>query len=618
MLIFSLVCQNGFLPSTRAIYQTSIFLAFAASAFAQVVPPPDKPNPERFTDMQITSYIYKPHQLPPPPLSQLQVPAGFKIEKFAENLGNARMLATGPNGDLYVTRREQGDVVKLKIGANGLSAGEPVRVAARPGVHGIAFHRGKVYLATPHEIFTGEVKPDGSFGPLEMVIHDLPDAGQHNTRTVQIGPDEMMYIGVGSTTNEANEPNQEAATLLRASLDGKHRSVFASGLRDTIGWGWHPVTGELWGMDQGIDWMGNDVMPEELNRIEKGKHYGWPYVYADNKINPRLDPPPGIEKTEWAKNSTPMVMGYIGHSSPIQLAFYQASQFPADYKGDAFVSMHGSWNRKPASGYEVIRIHFENGQPQKIEPFVTGFLTEEGEYGRPAGALVTRDGSFLFTDDRNGIIYRVSYQAGGASGAASNQEPTAVPAKPMLEQNQQGVKKPLAYEMPEFKNKNKIEVTSPAYKAKGTIPVVYSHYDQNASIPLAWAGGPAGTKSYALLMEDPDATSTPLPVVHWVAWNIPTSTSSLREGLLPTDFLQDPKGLRQGTNSMGVVGYSGPKPPEGDPAHRYFIQIFALDRELDLPRGAKRDELIAASAGHVLAVGVLEGKFKRPSEPKKP
>jgi len=144
---------------------------------------------------------------------------------------------------------------------------------------------------------------DGTFGSLEMIIHDLPDAGQHNTRTVQIGPDDMMYISVGSTCNECAEPNPENATILRATLDGKTRSIFASGLRDTVCWGWHPSTGELWGMDNGMDGLGDNDPAEELNHIEKGKRYGWQYVCADNKHNPHLDPPGGIQKSDWAKSS---------------------------------------------------------------------------------------------------------------------------------------------------------------------------------------------------------------------------------------------------------------------------------------------------------------------------
>jgi glucose/arabinose dehydrogenase len=157
-------------------------------------------------DVEITSHIFKPAELRAPAAEQLRVPDGFRIEKFAENVGNARILAVGADGSVYVTRREQGDVLMFKVGANGFAAGSPVRVASRAGLHGIAFSKGKVYLASVHEIFKANVMPDGTFGPLEMIIHDLPDAGQHNTPTVQIGPDAMMYISVGSTCNDALSP----------------------------------------------------------------------------------------------------------------------------------------------------------------------------------------------------------------------------------------------------------------------------------------------------------------------------------------------------------------------------------------------------------------------------
>ena len=129
----------------------------------------------------------------------------------------------------------------------------------------------------------------------------------------------------------------------------------------TVGWGWQPQTGELWAMDNGMDGLGDNVPPEELNRIEKEKRYGWPYLFGDNQTNPHSDPPGGIQKSDWAKVSTPMTLGYMAHAAPMQMSFYNASQFPAEYQGDAFVSMRGSWNRKPPAGYEVVRIHFRNG-----------------------------------------------------------------------------------------------------------------------------------------------------------------------------------------------------------------------------------------------------------------
>ncbi|MDQ6663285.1 MAG: YbhB/YbcL family Raf kinase inhibitor-like protein [Acidobacteriota bacterium] len=569
---------------------------------------------EHRADVQITGHVFKPSELPAPNLAQLHIPAGFHIEKFAENAGNARVLAVGPDGSIYLTRREQGDVLMFKVGANGLSAGPPKRVASRTGLHGIAISKGKVYLASVHEIFKADLLADGSFGPLEMIIHDLPDAGQHNTRTVQIGPDDMMYISIGSTCNECSEPNPENAAILRASLDGKTRSVFASGLRDTIGWGWHPQTGELWGMDHGIDWLGDNNQPEELNHIEKGKRYGWPYVYGNNEPNPHVDPPGGIRKSEWAKSSTPMSLGYTAHAAPMQMSFYNGGQFPAEFRGDAFVSMRGSWNRKPASGYEVVRIRFRSGSPVAIEPFVTGFVSPEGEYGRLVGNAVAKDGSLLFTDDRNGVIYRLSYTGGSVEGTGT----TIIPDQPMLRQNQTGVRSALAMASPQTQTNGKITVTSTSFRDGGTIPTPHSSYDQNASPPLQWTTGPAGTQSYAILMEDPDAKTTPLPVIHWVVWNIPASATSLREGLETLDRLEDPDGLRQGVNSSGTVGYKGPRPPVGDLAHQYYIEVFALDRKLDLQYGAKRDDVLGALQGHVLAIGQLKGLFVRPDHPVKP
>jgi Raf kinase inhibitor-like YbhB/YbcL family protein len=558
-------------------------------------------------DVEVTGHILKPPQLPPPDISKLTVPDGFVIERAAENLGNARIIVVAADGSIYITRREQGDVLLLKDAGNGELA-PPVRAASRPGVHGLALYQGSAYLATPHEVFRGDILPDGTFGPLEMLIHDLPDAGQHNTRTIQIGPDGMMYISIGSTCNECNEPNPENATILRASLDGKQRAIWASGLRDTIGWGWHPETGELWGMDHGIDWLGDGIPPEELNKIVRGNRYGWPYFWGDNKVNPHLDPPPPLTKAEWQKTSTPIVLGYTSHAAPMQMSFYDGPQFPLEYRGDAFVSMRGSWNRKPPAGYEVVRIHFEHGEPQRIEPFVTGFVAAEGEYGRLCGNAVAADGSLLFTDDRNGVLYRVSY-----TGEPNGLPPSTIPPDAMLEQASRGNGVPIAIERLETAASEAIDVVSPAFTDGAPIPLIYSEYEQGVSFPVAWSPGPAGTESYVLIMEDPDS-AMPKPFVHWVVWNIPATVNDLREGLQEQDVLLDPPGLRQGVTSRGNVGYLGPRPPAGDPPHVYHVQVFALDTVLDVPlSGANRDQLLAAMSGHVIARGEIKGTFARPA-----
>jgi Raf kinase inhibitor-like YbhB/YbcL family protein len=276
--------------------------------------------------------------------------------------------------------------------------------------------------------------------------------------------------------------------------------------------------------------------------------------------------------------------------------------------------MRGSWNRRPPSGYEVVRIHFKNGQPVSIEPFVTGFVTQHGEYGRLVGNAVARDGSLLFTDDRNGVIYRVSYE--GAGGHSPMQ---TISGESMLHQARAGAKSDIAIHLPETGTHSSLTVTSKAFAAGDAIPPLYSSYDQNASPALRWTEGPQGTRSYAILLEDPDAKTTPSPVVHWVVWNIPGTVTALREGLESLDRLQDPMGLRQGPNTAaGSVGYKGPRPPEGDPPHHYHFEVFALDQVLDLRAGANREDLVTAMRGHVLAKGELIGLFKRPERPVKP
>jgi len=609
-------------PITRS--RSAIRLIAAAAALSPLAPlprfasaaPRAPTGGAAVADVEVKGHVFEPSELPPPDLAALKVPKGFKVDVFASKLGNARMLAIAPDGTVYFTRRDEGDVMMLKD-AGGRAAGPPERVASRSGVHGIALHDGKVYLATPKQIFRADVLSDGRFGPLEMLIHDLPDAGQHNTRTVQIGPDDMMYISVGSTCNECLDTNPENATILRASLDGKSRAIFAAGLRDTVGWGWHPQTGELWGMDQGMDWLGDELPPEELNHIEKGKRYGWPYYWGDNKPNPHVREVGGVTPPEWLADSTPMVLGYTAHAAAMQMAFYTGTQFPAAYHGDAFVAMRGSWNRKPPRGYEVVRIHFTNGQPGAIEPFLTGFLTPRGESARPCGVAMAHDGALLFTDDRNGVIYRISY-AGPQTQAATTPMPAAPSAGPMKQQAARGSGVPLASQRPETAAKGTLDVSSPAFRDGAAIPVTYSEYDQGASVPLRWTAGPAGTRAYVIIMEDPDSKKPPNPVVHWVAWNIPSDVTALREGLQQQEQLTDPPGLRQGPNSAGSLGYRGPRPPEGDPPHHYHLQLFAVDRRLDVRVGADRDEVLEQMNGHVLAKGELVGTFKRPDRPAKP
>src|SRR5690606_30056044 len=314
-------------------------------------------------------------------------------------------------GSIYVTRPDQGDVLRL-ADANDDGLAEVIQsvTSGYPLIHGIAFDGDTVYLATPKQVLRGTVAGDGSFGALETLFDDLPDGGQHPLRTLGIGPDGLLYISVGSTCDACVESNPENATLLQVSQDGATRTIFASGLRNTLGFDWHPDTNELWGVDNGSDWRGNDLPPEELNRIESGNDYGWPYCYAKQVVDPIIADPENTTKAEYCVGTTPSVLENQAHEAPIALTFYEGLTFPEAYQGDAFVAMRGSWNRIPATGYKIARVVFDNGQPVTIEDFVTGFLNAEGlaTFARPAGITVDAQGALLFSDDSNGVIYRVT------------------------------------------------------------------------------------------------------------------------------------------------------------------------------------------------------------------
>jgi Raf kinase inhibitor-like YbhB/YbcL family protein len=586
--------------------------ALLASAFLfAAMPALGQSSPEDNDKRPVQAHFYELTPLKPGPdfASSLRLPRGYRASVWASGLGNSRMIAVASNGAVYISRRSEADIIRL-VDANGdgRADGAPAVVVNRPGLHGLTIHDGQLYFMTAREVFRAPLRADGSIGAVETLIDDLPDAGQHLNRTLAVGPDKMLYISAGSTCNACDESSQENATLIRASLDGKKREVWASGLRNTIGFGWHPSTGELWGWDQGIDWLGNDLQREEVNRIERGHRYGWPYVFENGQRNPQDEPPGGITAAQWGAASTNPVLMHVAHSAGMQWAFHPGGGFGADAAGDAFVALRGSWNRKPASGYELARIRYDaQGRPVRVESFVSGFMSSDGtgHYGRLSGVAVMRDGSILLSDDANGIVYRITYE--GASGQAA---PLTPPAAPMLEQAARGNNVPLALARPETRARRgqPIAVSADAFMANGAIPRDHSEYGLGISPALSWGSVP-GAVSYAIVMEDPDGAAK--PVIHWVVWNVPAGTTRLPAGLQERDRLTGGplEGIMQGATSRGTVGWYGPRPPKGDRAHRYHFQLLALDRQLDLPLGATRDQLLSAAAGHVLATGDLVGTY---------
>jgi glucose/arabinose dehydrogenase len=349
----------------------------------------------------------------------LTVSNGFTVDVVASGLGKPRMLAADDQGRLYITRRDQGDVLLLKDTDNDGKFDDLKTIVSKfKGVHGIAIYNGYLYLVSTRQLKRAKIKSDGDIEDLQTLISDLPDGGQHGNRTLAFSPDGMMFLTVGSTCNDCNETNKENATLLRANPDGTHREIFARGLRNTIGIDWHPQTKALWGADNGSDMKGENIPPEEINKIEKGKDYGWPLVFGKQQVDETREDPMGATKEEYAKTTEPSVLELPAHSAPINFVFLEeAKNLPAEYHDDAIVTLHGSWNKEKPDGYKVVRIVFENGKPVRYEDFLSGFLSKDGKsrFGRPAGIAINTKGTIFISDDSNGIIYGVQYKGTDAA-----------------------------------------------------------------------------------------------------------------------------------------------------------------------------------------------------------
>jgi glucose/arabinose dehydrogenase len=346
-------------------------------------------------------------------LQKLNLAQGFTVQVFTEGLTDPRMMEVDDQGNVYVTQPETGTVIRLKDTDNDGQADIKETVASGlNGVHGIEINKNLMYLVTPRKAYTAKIQENGKLDTPTMVINDLPVGGRHPKRSIEFGPDDKLYLSIGSTCNACQEADNESATILRVDPISFEREIFATGLRNTIGFDWHPVTGDMWGMDIGSDWVGANEPPEELNKLNYGGNYGWPWCFGDKQIDPNMkSKSAGIDISAFCQNTLSPELTYQAHSSPINMVFYTGENFPPEYKNDVFVTFRGSWNRQPPVGYKVGRIIFENGKPVKIEDFMTGFLLEDGksQFARLAGLTIMPDGSLLVSDDENGIIYRVSY-----------------------------------------------------------------------------------------------------------------------------------------------------------------------------------------------------------------
>jgi glucose/arabinose dehydrogenase len=338
------------------------------------------------------------------PIAKLKVPAGFNIEVYASGIANARSLAVGDKGTVFVGSRLV-DKVHAIVNKDGKRT---VKVLAsglyRP--NGVAFRNGTLYIAELSKVSRiDNVEDNLDNPPKPTVIYDnLPKDEAHGWKFIGIGPDNKLYVPVGQPGNNVLHDDAHGQ-IRRMNLDGSGAEVIARGVRNTVGFDWHPETKQLYFTDNGRDWMSEDVPEDELNRITKvGEHFGAPYCLQGNIPDPEFG---------WGHSCsefTPPV-GLMGpHSASLGMRFYTGNMFPKTYKNVIFVARHGSWNRSRKFGGDIVAVRLnKDGTVKSVEPFITGFLENNSYIGRPVDVLPMKDGSMLVSDDWNGAVYRISY-----------------------------------------------------------------------------------------------------------------------------------------------------------------------------------------------------------------
>ena len=349
----------------------------------------------------------------PPPgdfPSPLIVASGLQIKYFAKVPG-ARVMAIGPDGAVYVSVTGDNKVVRVwdTNGDNVADSSRPV-VTGLNGPSGLAFHKGYLYIANTNGVVRAQLDNHGMLVGSVTPVNSLPGGGGHSTRTIVFGADSAMYVTVGSSCNLCIETDSERATTVRFNEDGSNGRVFARGLRNAVGIAVEPSTHKLWVSQNERDDIQPDhqnLPPEEINILQDGKDYGWPYCYSHNGA-----PVPNPEYNDAGRCSTTVsaALEMQAHSAPLGMTFLdKATKLPPDYRSDLLVAFHGSWDRSQPTGAKVVRIHVAGGVPTGIEDFVTGWQRADGSrWGRPADVEVYKDGSVLISDDQSGSLYRVA------------------------------------------------------------------------------------------------------------------------------------------------------------------------------------------------------------------
>jgi len=341
-----------------------------------------------------------------PTLEKIKLPSGFSISVYATGVRNAREMALGSNGTLFVGSVNAGNVYAIVDRDKDYRADEVIKIAGGLNMpSGVAFRNGSLYVAeisrvTRYDNIESQLKNP----PKPVAVNDkFPHEQHHGWKFIAFGPDGMLYVPVGAPCNVCR-PDERHGVIDRMNADGSGLEVFAMGIRNSVGFDWHPTTKELWFTDNGRDNMGDNIPPDELNNApKKGMNFGFPDCHAGTIPDPEFGKEP-------CSKFTPPAMTLTPHGAAIGMRFYTGSMFPAEYRNQIFIAEHGSWNRSTPIGYRVMVARLDGNKVVKYEPFAEGWLQGSRAWGRPADVLVMPDGSLLVADDQADTIYRITYR----------------------------------------------------------------------------------------------------------------------------------------------------------------------------------------------------------------
>jgi glucose/arabinose dehydrogenase len=337
---------------------------------------------------------------------ELDLPPGFEAAIFARDLGRPRFMAYDDQGVLFVADMSGGRVLALPDRDGDGQADETIVVAqGLENPSSLWFYQGWLYVAETPRVIRLRLGEDLRLVESQFVVPDLPAGGAHVTRTVLLDGQGRLYVSAGSSCNVCQEDDERRAAITAYAADGSGERVIARGLRNAVGLAINPWTGELWATNNGRDWLGDDDPPETVYVVAEGLDAGWPRCHAGRIVDPDF----GQEGA--CQDVAAPVIEMQAHTAPLGLAFYDGAQFPAEYRGDLFVALHGSWNRSQPVGYKVVHIPMAGNRPAgQVLDFATGWRLRDGSVpGRPAGLIVAPDGSLLVSDDKAGLIYRIWY-----------------------------------------------------------------------------------------------------------------------------------------------------------------------------------------------------------------